>query len=88
MLFETTTADLTDLAFDQPSVQAPLGMRYHAARIKATTTDRAAALALNDPQFNVWDFSEGDTVTVYVADLAIPHIPRQVDVTIEVYGCK
>ena len=88
LLSKTTTADLTDFEFDQPSVQVPLGMRYHAARIKATTTDRAVELELNDPQFYVWDFSGGDTVTVYVADFAVPHIPRQVDVTIEVYGCE
>ena len=88
LLSKTATADLTDFAFDYPSVQAPLGMRYHAARIRATTNDRAAELELHDPQFYVQDFSQGDTATVYVVDLADHHVPRDVEVTIEVYGCE
>lgn len=88
LLSEPTTADLTNFQFDYPSVRAPLGMRYHAARIRAATTDRAAELELHDPQFYVQDFSEGDTATVYVIDFSIPHLPRHVEVTIEVYGCE
>ena len=63
-------------------------MRYHAATIRATTTDRAAELELHDPQFYVQDFSEGDTVTAYVVDFALPHVPRHIEVAIEVYGCE
>ena len=88
LLVETATADLTDFPFDFPSVRAPLGMRYHAARISATTTDRSAGLELHDPQFYVHDFGEGDTVTVYVVDFAVPSVPRRVEVRLEVHGCE